>query len=90
VFRIWVGGGVLAIEEVRKEVVRVRRWVDFGGEGEGMVGGRGRGEGGAEGGREGGGVRVEGVVSGWSGEGWVKRRSFRVKRCRGGYLTSCL
>jgi hypothetical protein len=49
VFRIWVGG-VLAIKEVMKEVVRVRRWVDFGEEGEGMVGGWGRGEGGAEGG----------------------------------------
>jgi len=59
----------------------------------GFWGGRG-GHGrrvGSRGGRGGGrGVRMEGVVAGWSGEGWVKRRSFRVKRCRGGYLTSCL
>ena len=52
-FRIWVGG-VLAIKEVR-----VRRWVDFGEKGEGMVGGWGRGEGGAEGG-------------GFEWRGWLK------------------
>jgi len=77
VFRIWVGGGVLAIEEVRKEVGGF--WGGRGGHGRrvGSRGGRGGGRG----------VRVEGVVAGWSGEGWVKRRSFRVKRCRGGYLT---
>jgi len=80
VFRIWVGGGGVS---------------DRGGEEGGgwILGRKGRAwsEGGVEGRRGGGrGVRVEGVVEGWSGGGWVKRRSFRVKRCGGGYLTSCL